>query len=76
MAYGLDEVAAGVVEGCGRDAVRCERLLGEPDAETAKSLGLGIDVDDGEDEGGEGNAVLDERLLERSRGGMSVPLPQ
>src|ERR687898_709495 len=74
LACDLDEVAAGVVEDGGRAAVRLERLLREPDAETAKSLGLGVDVVDGE--GGEGNAVLDERLLERSRRGVCVGLEQ
>src|SRR5918994_5907901 len=72
LACDLDEVAAGVVEDGGRDALQLERLLREADAETAKSLGLGMDVVDGE--GGEGNAVLDERLLERFRGGVRGPL--
>jgi hypothetical protein len=72
LACDLDEVAARVVEDGGRDAVRLKRLLREADAEPAKSLGLRVDVVDGE--GREGNALRDERLLERSRGRVPVGL--
>ena len=70
----LDQVAAGVVEhGC-RDRAHCDGLLGESHSESTKSLELQVDVVDGERS--EGDAVLDERLLEWLRGGVSVRLEQ
>jgi hypothetical protein len=70
----LDQVAARVVEDGGRHRARLDRLLGEPDTETTKSLELVPDVVDGER--GEWDAVLNQRLLERLRGGMRVRLEQ
>ena len=70
----LDEVAAGVVEDGGRHRTHRRRRLRELDAEGAEPLELGLDVVHGERR--ERDAVRDERLLERLRGGMAVGLEQ
>src|SRR5918992_2410678 len=70
LARDLDQVAARVVEDGCRHGARFDRLLREPDTPPTKSLELVPNVVDGKR--GEGDAVLDERLLERLRGGVRV----
>jgi hypothetical protein len=66
----LDEVAARVIEHGGRHWAHVRRKLREPHAPIDEALVLGSDVLDCER--GEGDAILDESLLERARRRMLV----
>jgi hypothetical protein len=61
----LDQVAAGVIEHRGGHAAHLERLLGEPDAEAAEPLELGVHVVDGE-RGGRDPASGDTTVSQRA----------
>jgi hypothetical protein len=67
VARDLDQVAAGVIEHGRGDRLHLERLLCEPDPQRPQSVVLGFDAVDGERR--IGNAVIDERLLERLAAG-------
>src|SRR5690606_34099575 len=66
LAGDLYQVATGVVEDCDRHGAEVRRLLGEVQACRAQPIVLHLGVVHGER--GEGDAVLDECLLERARG--------
>src|SRR5581483_7682273 len=70
----LDEIAAGVVEHGGRDWAHLGRLLGEANAESLEPFELGPYVLDRE--GGERNAVGNQRFLEWLGRGVPVGLEE